>query len=131
MRTPFWPRRRSKKDLSSQSERSKKSRRRSKLEAGLERLEERSLLTVVVQPFTVGDIAVLDLAAASSNTTGSVLEIDPSANQAAPARTISILSTGPSAMRFSDSGTSSFLADTNDQSLLAFAAYNTTDTTDA
>ena len=33
---------------------------------------------------------------------------------------------GANAMRFSDSGTSSFLSDTNDGTLLAFAAYNTT-----
>ncbi len=32
---------------------------------------------------------------------------------------------------FSDSGTSSFLSDTNDNSLLAFGAYNTSDTTDS
>jgi hypothetical protein len=104
--------------------------RRSKFEASLEQLEERRML--IVSPLPAGDVAVLDLAAASTNTTGSVLVISPStANQAAPARTISIASTGPSAMRFSDSGTSSFLSDTSDQSLLAFAAYNTTDTTDA
>ena len=65
---------------------------------------------------------MLDLAAASTNTTGSILELNPfTANQASPVQTVGITS-----MSFSDSGTSSFLSDTSDGSLLAFAAYNTT-----
>jgi hypothetical protein len=82
--------------------------------------------------FTAGNIAVLQLANTTNNTTGSILELSPStANQSSPVQTISIAATGINAIRFSDSGTSSFLSDTNDGSLLAFAAYNTTDTTDS
>ena len=81
--------------------------------------------------FTPGDIAVVDLAVAGSkNTTASVLELNPTTtNQTSPVQIIDIASTGTDAMRFSDSGTSSFLSLTNDGTLLTFAAYNTTDDT--
>ncbi len=73
---------------------------------------------------------MLDLAAAANNTTGSILELKPfTASQATPVQTFGIASTGSTPMRFSNSGTSSFLADTNDRSLLTFAAYETTVTT--
>jgi hypothetical protein len=79
--------------------------------------------------FTAGNIAVLDLAAATTNTTGTILELSPStSNQSTPVQSIGIASTGGSAIRFSDSGTSSFLSDSNDRSLLIFSAYNTTTT---
>ncbi len=90
----------------------------------VEQLESRD----VPSAFTAGNIAVLDLAAASTNTTGSILELNPlTANQSSPVQTVSIASTGANALRFSNSGTSSFLSDTNDRTLLAFGAYNTTD----
>ncbi len=93
----------------------------------VEALERRE---VPVVGFTAGDLAVLDLAApVSTNTTASVLELSPSvANQAAPVFSVSISAAGAGAMRFSNSGTSSYLSDTNDGSLLAFGAYNTTTT---
>ena len=93
----------------------------------LEALEDRTVPTA----FTPGDIAVVDLAVAGSkNTTASILELNPTtANQTSPVQIISIASTGTDAMRFSDSGTSSFLSLTNDGTLLTFAAYNTTDDT--
>jgi hypothetical protein len=122
MRTPFWPRR-SKKTPPSHSGQGKSPWRSSQFKCLLEPLEQRWVLAA----FTAGDIAVLDLAATSNNTTGSILELNPStANQASPVQAISIGSTGANAIRFSDSGTSGFLSNTNDQSLLAFAAYNTT-----
>ncbi len=99
--------------------------RRQRTQLQLEILEERA----VPASFTAGNIAVLDLAAASTNTTGSVYEVNPSTG--ALVQSIGIASTGANAIRFSDSGTSSFLSDTNDRSLLAFAAYNTTDATDS
>jgi Domain of unknown function DUF11/Putative Ig domain/Cadherin-like/RTX calcium-binding nonapeptide repeat (4 copies) len=86
----------------------------------LETLEDRTTPAA----FTPGNIAVLDLAAAKTNTTGSVYEINPTTG--ALVQTVGILATGANAIRFSDSGTSSFLSDTNDRSLLAFDAYNTT-----
>ena len=93
----------------------------------LEALEDRTVPTA----FTPGDIAVVDLAVAGSkNTTASILELNPTtANQTSPVQIIDIASTGTDAMRFSDSGTSSFLSLTNDGTLLTFAAYNTTDDT--
>ncbi len=107
---------------------SHKVRRRSAAILTVEQLEDR----VVPAQFIPGDIAVINLAAASNNTTASILELNPStANQASPVQTIPIASTGTNAMRFSDSGTSSFLSDTNDRTLLSFTGYNTTDTTDS
>jgi hypothetical protein len=94
----------------------------------LERLEDRT----VPANFTAGDIAVLNLAATTNNTTGSILELNPStANQSSPVQTIAISATGANAIRFSDSGTSSFLSLSNDRTQLTFAAYNTSDTTDS
>ena len=81
--------------------------------------------------FAPGDIAVLQLAATGDNTTGSVLELAPSGAAQTPALTVAISSTGSTPMRFSDSGTSSFLSDTNDGTLLVLSGYNTTDSTDA
>ncbi|HVX13283.1 MAG TPA: hypothetical protein VHC22_19015 [Pirellulales bacterium] len=107
---------------------SRRDQLRSKWQASWERLEER----LVFANFTAGNIAVLDLAAASNNTTGSILELSPStANQANSVQTIGISASGANAMRFSDSGTSGFLSDSNDRTLLTFAAYNTTDSTDS
>ncbi|HEY3789439.1 MAG TPA: hypothetical protein VGL71_11320, partial [Urbifossiella sp.] len=94
----------------------------------LEYLEARD----VPANFTPGDIAVLDLAAASGNTTGSILELNPTTvNQSSTVQTIGISSIGSNAMRFSDSGTSSYLSTTDDGTLLTLAAYNTTDSIDA
>jgi hypothetical protein len=112
----------------------KKNKRRAakaRLEAALamvlEAMESRVMLS-----FTPGNIAVLDLAAASTNTTGSIIELSPTAaNQSAPVQTVGISATGANALRFSDSGTSSYLADSNDRTLLAFSGYNTTDSTTA
>jgi hypothetical protein len=90
---------------------------------GVEYLETR----VMPANFTAGNIAVLDLANTTKNTTASIIELNPStANQAAPVQVISSIP-----LRFSDSGTSSFLSLTNDRTLLTFAAYNTTDPTDS
>ncbi len=89
----------------------------------MEALEERATPAA----FTAGNIAVLDLATNTTNTTGSILELSPStASQATPVQTIGIAATGTNALRFSDSGTSSFLSDSNDGTLLTLAAYNTT-----
>ena len=82
---------------------------------------------------TPGDLAILDLASASAtNTTGAVLELNPSnANQASGGvqGLIGIPSTGANAEKFSASGTSSYISTTSDGSLLAIAGYNTTNST--
>ncbi len=129
MATGFWQRwMRQLRDGVRPSSLRKADRRRSKRTIPrLEALEARE----TPANFTAGNIAVLDLAAASTNTTGSILELSPSANQSSPVQTIGVASTGTNAIRFSDSGTSGFLSDTNDRTLLSFAAYNTPDTTDA
>jgi hypothetical protein len=81
--------------------------------------------------FTAGNLAVLELAGTNDNTSGSILELSPSTASQSPVQTISIASTGSNALRFSDSGTSSFLSDSNDGTQLVLAAYNTTDSTTA
>ncbi len=86
------------------------------------RVEALETRTVPTAGFTAGDIAVLQLAAASSNTTGAILQLSPStAGQSTPTP-LSLAATG---LRFSDAGTSSFLSDTNDGTYLAVSAYNT------
>ncbi len=86
-------------------------------------------LSVTANTFIPGDLAVLQLAATGNNTTGSVVELAPFSNQSSPIQTVGIGSTGTNAIRLSDSGTSGFLSDTSDQSLLSFAGYNTTNST--
>jgi hypothetical protein len=94
----------------------------------VEQMEDR----IVPANFSAGDIAVLQLAAATNNTTGSILELNPTtANQASPVQTVGISATGNNALRFSDSGTSGYISRTNDGTLLTLPAYNTTDTTDS
>ena len=94
-----------------------------------EMLEDR----VMPANFTAGDLVVLDLASASAtNTTGSLLELNPStANQSSGGvqGLISIPSTGSNPLRFSASGTSSYISDTSDGTLLALGAYDTTNST--
>src|ERR1700677_1396097 len=77
--------------------------------------------------FTAGNIAVLQLASNVNNTTGTILELGPSGANQTPVQSISIASTGTNALRFSDSGTSSFISDSNDGTQLVLAAYNTAD----
>ena len=70
---------------------------------------------------------MLNLAAASTNTTGTILELNPALASQSPVQTISIGATGSTRSRFSDTGTSSFLSTSNDGTQLVLAAYNTTD----
>ncbi len=76
-------------------------------------------VSVVAPPTSPGNLAVLQLGVAGSdNTTGTVLYLNPTTTtQTNPVQSIPITS-----MSFSDSGTSGFLTDSNDGSLLAFAA---------
>src|SRR5262245_61512925 len=82
--------------------------------------------------FTPGDLLVLqtDPSAVTSNTTFSIVELDPSTAAQTPSNTIAIDGTGANALRISGSATSTgYLATTDDGSLLTFNAVNTTDTT--
>ena len=97
--------------------------RRPRIQLRLEIFEDR----VVPASFTAGDIAVLQLASTADNTTGTIVQLAPSgANQTNP-MTVNISWTDSTPMEFSDSGTSSFLSDTNDGALLVISGYNTTD----
>jgi len=82
--------------------------------------------------FTAGNVAVFQADSASANnTTISILEIDGStASQPTPVQTISINgTTGPDALRTSGSaGTTGYLADSDDRTLLVFSAHNSTTT---
>jgi len=77
--------------------------------------------------FTAGDITVLQAAASASNTTCSVVEVNPaSVTPLVPVQTIAIDGT---TLRFSGSATSScYLTNNNDRSLLVFTGHNSTNT---
>lgn len=85
---------------------------------------------VVPTSFTAGDIVGIQLASTSNNTTGSIIELAPTGSGQTPAINFSIPSTGSTPLRFSDSGTSSYLSDSNDGTLLVMTGYATTDSTD-
>ena len=84
-----------------------------------------SISVIEPQAFIPGDLAVLELGSNSKNTTGSVVELNSStANQSTPVESIPLTEMG-----FSDAGSSSFLSDTSDGTLLSFAAYDAGTTT--
>jgi len=80
------------------------------------------------QQFTSGNIAVFVAAASTSNTTGSIVELNTiTPGQAAVSTHAIDGSTMPNALRFSGSATStSYLANSNDGTLLNFTGGNTT-----
>jgi Carboxypeptidase regulatory-like domain/Abnormal spindle-like microcephaly-assoc'd, ASPM-SPD-2-Hydin/Protein of unknown function (DUF3616) len=80
--------------------------------------------------FTNGNLAVLQAAASVSNTTASIVELNPTTPGVNPVQTIAISGTGANALRISGSATSTaYLATTNDGTLLTFNGANSTDTT--
>jgi len=83
------------------------------------------------QTFTAGNLAVFQVAASTTNTTGSILEISPNtAGQTAAVNTYNILGTGATALRFSGSAaTTCFMSTSNNGSLLCFTGADTTATT--
>ncbi|HZZ82219.1 MAG TPA: hypothetical protein VFE62_27220, partial [Gemmataceae bacterium] len=91
----------------------------------LEQLEDR----LAPAAFVPGDLAVVVAAASVSNTTASIVELNPNVTQAA-VQTISVSGSGPDAIRISGSGTSTaYPSLTKDGSLLTFTGANSTDTT--
>jgi hypothetical protein len=81
------------------------------------------------QNFTAGNLAVFQALASANNTSGTILELSPSAvNQSTAVNSYSI---APTTLRFSGSATSTgYMANSNDGSLLCFTgAYNSTDGT--
>lgn len=89
-------------------------------------------LSLQAANFTTGNLAVFQADVASANnTTFSILELDYlTANQPTPVQTISINGTnGPDALRTSGSaGTTGYLSDSDDRTLLVFSAHNATNT---
>ncbi len=80
--------------------------------------------------FTAGNIAVFQAAASTTNTTGSIVELNTTTAGQSPSNTILIDGvTPPNGLRFSGSATSTgYLSRSNDGSLLAFAGHNSTNT---
>ncbi|MEO5716923.1 MAG: SdiA-regulated domain-containing protein [Luteolibacter sp.] len=79
--------------------------------------------------FTSGNLAILQAAASTSNTTCSVVEVSPtSSTPSTPVQTIAIDGTTlPGSLRFSGSATSTgYLANSQDRTLLAFTGHNST-----
>src|ERR1700741_427310 len=78
--------------------------------------------------FTSGNIAVFVAASASgNNTTGSIVELNTTTAGQSEVSTYSISGTGTNALRFSGSaGTTAYLANSNDRSLLCFDGANNT-----
>jgi len=78
--------------------------------------------------FTPGNLALLVTAANSSNTTGSVVEINTTTANQAAIQTIAIPGTGTDAYRLSASATSTaYVASSNDRTLLTFTGANNSD----
>jgi hypothetical protein len=78
--------------------------------------------------FTPGNLAVLQEDLAVKNSTFSILELNPgAANQFSPINTFAISATGANALRQSSAGTTGRLADSEDGSLVCFAAFETQD----
>jgi len=78
--------------------------------------------------FTPGNLAVFQEDVASKNSTFSILELNPAApNQPSPINTFAISATGANALRQSSAATTGRLADSQDGSLVCFAAAETQD----
>ncbi len=90
-----------------------------------------SIACLTQAQFTPGNLAVFRTDASSNNTTLSIIELSRvTAAQPAPVSTVAINgTTGPNALRISASaGTTDYLANSNDGSLLCFTGHNTTTT---
>lgn len=75
-------------------------------------------------PFTLGNLAVLQEDVDSKNSTFSILELSPATpNQLSPVNVFPITATGTNALREASSATTGRLADSDDGTLLCFAAF--------
>lgn len=78
--------------------------------------------------FTPGNLAVEQEDLVAKNSTFSILELNPTtANQSSPINTFAISATGPNALRQSSAATTGRLADSEDGTLVCFAAAETQD----
>ncbi len=79
--------------------------------------------------FGVGNIVLLQADALSNNTTARIIEINTTTSMQSPISDIPIDGTGPSALRFSGSATSTgYLSNSDDRTLLLFTGHNNTNT---
>jgi hypothetical protein len=80
--------------------------------------------------FTAGNLTAVQAAASASNTTVSVIELNPALSlQTSGVQSIAVSGTGASAIRVSASATSTlYVATTNDGTLMTFTGANSTDT---
>ncbi|WP_040546924.1 DUF1533 domain-containing protein [Pedosphaera parvula] len=74
-------------------------------------------------PFTPGNLAVLQIDTMANNTTFSVIELKPSAKQAAPLNIVPISATGTNALRLSSAGSCGKMSLSDDGTLLCFGAF--------
>lgn len=87
------------------------------------------MMASVQAQFTTGNLAVFQADAVTSNTTFSIVELNPSNPAANPVGTTAIDGTGANALRSSGSATSTgYLSRSNDRTLLTFAAHNSATT---
>jgi hypothetical protein len=85
---------------------------------------------VSAAPFLPGDLAVLQAASSSNNTTATIVELSPTVANQTPTNPIGIDGTGANALRFSGSATSTgYLSHTADGSYLTFNGANNGTTT--
>jgi|GEM_PF-311784 len=78
----------------------------------------------VVSPFTTGNLAVVQLATSATSSTFSITELSPStASQAAPVNSYLIPSSGSTALRQSNAGSTGRMSLSNDGTLLAFTGF--------
>src|SRR6202000_1894457 len=82
------------------------------------------------QQFTPGNLAILQTNGTTNNSTASIIEINPTTAGQTPVSTILINGTTlPNALRFSASaGTTGYMANSNDGTLLCFTGFNSTTT---
>jgi len=80
--------------------------------------------STVASPFTLGNLAVEQLATNATSSIFSIIELNPSsAAQATPVNSYNIPSTGATALRQSSAGSTGRLATSNDGTLLAFTGF--------
>jgi Lamin Tail Domain/Secretion system C-terminal sorting domain len=79
--------------------------------------------------FTPGNLAVLQADASANNTTATVVELDPNKTGQAPVSTVALPGSGANIFKISGSaGTTGYLANSNDGTLLCFTGINSTAT---
>ncbi|OQP55836.1 hypothetical protein A4H97_19755 [Niastella yeongjuensis] len=91
-----------------------------------------SITYLIQAQFTAGNLAVFRADVKANNTTVTIIELNRvTAGQSLPVSSYGILGTGPNALRISGSaGTTGYMANSNDGTLLCFTGHNFTNTAD-